>query len=211
MTQKLSRVLGLGAVALAVVAALVVLFPAAQSTSAQPLPPNRFFGKATASGQPAAGAAIAALVGGTNCGSATADGSGNYRLDVLSSGERPGCGTDGATVTFTVAGQRASQTGTWKQGEFTPLDLSGAPAATATATTPPATATATTPPAATATAPVATATAAPPVATATAVTPVLPRTGTAGGDSGMSWLMLAIAGLVVLGAGSVLAVRRSRS
>jgi hypothetical protein len=206
MTQKLSRVLGLGAVALAVVAALVVLFPAAQTTSAQPLPPNRFFGRATASGQPAAGAAIAALVGGTNCGSATADGSGNYRLDVLSSGERPGCGTDGATVTFTVAGQRASQTGTWKQGEFTPLDLSGAAAtATATATAPVATATA---PVATATAPVATATA--PVATATAVTPVLPRTGT-GGDSGMSWLLLAVAGLVVLGAGGVLAARRARS
>jgi hypothetical protein len=210
MTKKLSRVLGLGAAAVAIVAALVVLFPAAQTTSAQPLPPNRFFGKATASGQPAAGAAIAALVGGTNCGSGTADGSGNYRLDVLSSGERPGCGTDGATVTFTVAGQRASQTGTWKQGEFTPLDLSGAAAtATATATTPPA-ATATAP-AATATRPAATATAPAPVATATAVTPVLPRTGTAGGDSGMSWLMLAIAGLVVLGAGSVLAARRMRS
>jgi len=207
MTQKLSRVLGLSAVALAIVAALVVLFPAAQITSAQPLPPNRFFGKATASGQPAAGAAIAALVGGTNCGSATADGSGNYRLDVLSSGERPGCGTDGATVAFTVAGQRASQTGTWKQGEFTPLDLSGA---AATATPPPATATAppATAPPATATAPVATATA--PVATATAVTPVLPRTGS-GGDSGMSWLMLAVAGLIVLGAGGVLAARRARS
>jgi len=208
MTKKLSRVLGLGAAAVAIVAALVVLFPAAQTTSAQPLPPNRFFGKATASGQPAAGAAIAALVGGTNCGSGTADGSGNYRLDVLSSGERPGCGTDGATVTFTVAGQRASQTGTWKQGEFTPLDLSGA-AATATATTPPATATA--PPAATATVRPPTATATAPVATATAVTPVLPRTGTAGGDSGMSWLLLAVAGLAVLGAGSVLAVRRTRS
>jgi hypothetical protein len=207
MKQLIGRALGLGGVALAIVAVLVVLLPTMQTVSAQPLPPNRFFGKATASGQPAAGAAIAALVGGTNCGSATADGSGNYRLDVLSSGERPGCGTDGATVTFTVAGQRASQTGTWKQGEFTPLDLSGA-AATATATAPAATATA---PAATATRPPATATAAPPVATATAVTPVLPRTGTAGGDSGMSWLLLAVAGLVVLGAGSVLAARRMRN
>ena len=205
MTKQLSRVLGLGAVALAVVAALVVLFPAAQTTSAQPLPPNRFFGKATASGQPAAGAAIAALVGGTNCGSATADGSGNYRLDVLSSGERPGCGTDGATVTFTVAGQRASQTGTWKQGEFTPLDLSGA---AATATAPPATATA---PPATATVRPPTATATAPVATATAVTPVLPRTGTAGGDSGLSWLLLAIVGLLIVSAGGIIAIRRSRT
>jgi hypothetical protein len=193
--------LSVSAFMLAIVAALVVLVPAAQTTSAQPLPPNRFFGRATASGQPAGGAAIAAQVGGTTCGSATADGSGNYRLDVLSSGERPGCGTDGATVTFTVAGQRAAQTGTWKQGEFTPLDLSGAAAtATATATVRPPTATATAAPP--------TATAVPPTATRT---PVLPSTGSGGGDSGMSWLLLAIAGLMVLGAGSVLAARRMRS
>ena len=202
MTQKMGRVLGVGMATLIAVAALLVFLPGAQ-TSAQPLPPNRFFGRATASGQPAGGATINALVGGTTCGSATADGSGNYRLDVLSSGERPGCGTDGATVSFTVAGQRASQTGTWKQGEFTPLDLTGAAAtATATATAAPPVATATAAP------PVATATAAPPVATAV---PVLPRTGTAGGDSGMAWLVLAIAGLAVLGGGSVLAARRMRS
>jgi hypothetical protein len=40
---------------------------------------------------------------------------------------------------------------------------------------------------------------------------VLPSTGSGGGDSGMSWLLLAIAGLMVLGAGSVLAARRMRS
>jgi hypothetical protein len=193
-----------------VLAGAVALMPG-PIASAQPLPPNRFFGKATASGQPAAGAAIVALVGGTNCGSATADGSGNYRLDVLSSGERPGCGTDGASVTFTVAGQRASQTGTWKQGEFTPLDLTGAAGtATATSTAAPPTATATTPPGATATVRPPTTTATAPVATATPVTPVLPRTGT-GGDSGIGWLALAIAGLAALGGGAILAVRRARS
>src|SRR5579884_3964565 len=155
--MKMGRLLGSGLAALAIAGALVGLLPGTQ-TSAQPLPPNRFFGRATVSGRPAGGATINALVGGTTCGSATADGSGNYRLDVLSSGERPGCGTDGATVTFTVAGQRASQTGTWKQGEFTPLDLTAAPAATATATVPAtATATATVPATATATAVVPTA------------------------------------------------------
>jgi hypothetical protein len=105
-------------------------------------------------------------------------------------------------VTFTVAGQRASQTATWKQGEFTPLDLTAAPAATATATVP---ATATAVPGTV----TATATAVVPTATATAA-PVLPRTGTGGGDSGAAWLVLALAGLAVLGGGSVLAVRRLR-
>src|SRR5687768_16052845 len=110
MTQRIGQVLALIGI---VLASGVVLLPG-PSVAAQPLPPNRFFGRATTGGQGAAGAAIAALVGGTNCGSTTADGTGNYRLDVLSSGERPGCGTDGATVAFTIAGQRASQTGTWK-------------------------------------------------------------------------------------------------
>lgn len=197
--QRWARWRLLGAV---LVAVLAVGLPAWQS-QAQPLPPNRFFGRATLDGQPAAGAAIAALIGTTTCGSTTADGAGNYRLDVLSSGERPGCGTDGATVSFTVGGVRASQTGTWRQGEFTPLDLT---AVRATPTP--------TPPAVTPTPPVVTPT--PPVVTPTpavtpTVTPRLPVTGSGGGSGSSGWLVLALAGVVVASAGSVLALRRLRS
>jgi hypothetical protein len=177
MTQLFGRGYRIGGALLAVLLLVGATLVLAARSTAQPLPPNRFFGRATLDGQPAAGAAIAALIGGTTCGSTTADGAGNYRLDVLSSGERPGCGTDGATVSFTVAGVRASQTGTWRQGEFTPLDL------TAVRATPTPTVT---------------------------VTPRLPVTGSGGGSSG-GWLVLALAGLLVAGAGSALALRRLRS
>lgn len=203
MTQKIGRVLGVSVALLAVMAAVLVLLPSGRS-EAQPLPPNRFFGTARLDGQPGAGASIVALVGTTSCGTSTADSSGNYRLDVLSSGERPSCGTDGATVNFTVSGARATQTGTWRQGEFTQLDLTAtrAPAATATVA----------PPAATV-APPTGATVAPPAATVAppAATVRLPVTGTGGGDAAGSWMLLALAGLAVVGAGSVLAVRRMRS
>ncbi len=213
MTSGVIRGLRKLSVISAVAAAFVLLLPSI-GVNAQPLPPNRFFGRVTANGQPASGATINALVGTVTCGSSTTDGSGSYRLDVLSSGERPGCGTDGATVIFMVGSERASQTATWRQGEFTSLDLNASPApATATPT---ATATATT------AAPTSTATTVAPTSTATAVrtptvaaplptTVVAPQTGTGGGENSVASLMLALTGLIVLGGASVIALRRARN
>jgi hypothetical protein len=104
------------------------------------LPPSRYYGQATLNGQSAAGATIIGFIAGTNCGTATADSSGKYRLDVFASSQKPGCGQDGRTVTFTVNGANASETAPFKGGDVTPLNLtasSTAPspvASTATAT-----------------------------------------------------------------------------
>jgi hypothetical protein len=212
MNRRFTRGLSKFSIASAVIAALVLVLPSL-SVSAQPLPPNRFFGRVTANGQAAAGATINALVGTTTCGSSTTDGSGSYRLDVLSSGERPGCGTDGATVIFNVGGQRASQTATWRQGEFTSLDLNASPApatatpaasATATSVAPTATPSVVVPGTATVTR-TATPVASPPANV------VVPQTGSGGGDTTIASAILALTGLIVLGAASVVAVRRARS
>jgi hypothetical protein len=100
--------------------------------SAQPTPPARFFGTATVNGQPAAsGTAVQATIGGKVCGSGSVSSGGSYVVDVASGTTEPGCGTNGATVSFTVGGAAASETGTWQQGAFIQLNLTAA-AATAT-------------------------------------------------------------------------------
>jgi hypothetical protein len=100
------------------------------SVSAQPpTPPNRFFGNVTLDGTPApAGANVTATIGGNICGQTTVKADSTYVLDVLSSNQTPGCGTDGASVSFTVAGNPAGSS-TWTSGNFSQLDLA--------ATTPP--------------------------------------------------------------------------
>ncbi|MBI2760346.1 MAG: hypothetical protein HYX51_02835 [Chloroflexi bacterium] len=123
-----------------------------RSASAQPTPPARFFGTVTLNGQPAPnGATVQARVGTNNCGTGTVTAAGatsNYVVDVASVSTMPGCGTDGATVTFTVSGAPAAQTGTFQTGAFISLNL----VATAATATPTATATATRTATATATA-----------------------------------------------------------
>jgi hypothetical protein len=107
-----------GVVVAAVVALISSLMVA--SVSAQPpTPPNRFFGNVTGA---AAGDSIAATVGGNVCGQTTVQGDMSYVLDVVSSGQTAGCGTEGASVSFTVAGNPAGSA-TWSSGQFTELDL----------------------------------------------------------------------------------------
>ncbi|MBI4145698.1 hypothetical protein HY493_05875 [Candidatus Woesearchaeota archaeon] len=81
-----------------------------------------FSGSVTLDGQPADNVQVVALIGTTSCGTTTAS-RGAYSVDVASASTQPGCGTDGATVTFKVGGTTAQQTGTWQQGTFTQLNL----------------------------------------------------------------------------------------
>ena len=124
-----------GVLAAAVVAVISSMLVA--SVSAQPpTPPNRFFGKATQGGAAAAaGTQVSAMVGTTVCGQTTVKADSSYVLDVVSSGQTAGCGTEGASVSFTVGGNPAG-TGTWSSGKFTSMDLAGQAAPTAAPVTP---------------------------------------------------------------------------
>ena len=71
---------------------------------------------------------IIALVGSTQCGQTMVypvqDGPAQfvYTIDVASADETPGCGTEGAAVTFEANGQPANESGIW-HSETTRLDL----------------------------------------------------------------------------------------
>ena len=107
------------AVALAASAAL-----GSHAALAQPTPPNRFFGTVTVAGQPAVqGARVEARIGNNVCGTGSVGPGGTYQVDVASASTQPGCGTDGATVSFSVDGRPATQTGTFQTGAFTQLNL----------------------------------------------------------------------------------------
>lgn len=177
------KALGIGAVVAGAALLLASFLPAVAGVSAQPpTPPNRFFGDATQDGVAApAGTNVAATIGGVTCGQTTVAADSTYVLDVVSSGQTAGCGTEGATVSFTVGGCDAG-TATWSSGQFTELDLAGVCAA------PP-------PP--------------PPAPTATPVV-VTGTGGYLGGDSGTpSWAYLAGGlSLLLTAAGGLAAYRR---
>jgi hypothetical protein len=182
------KALGIGALVAGVALLLASLVPALESASAQPAtPPNRFFGNATLDGAAApAGTNVTASIGGVNCGQTTVEADSSYVLDVVSSGQTAGCGTEGASVSFTVGGCDAG-TGTWSGGQFTQLDLAGVCA----------------PPVVPTAAPPAVATATPVVVTGTG--------GYLGGDSGTpSWAYLAGGLSLLLTAAGGLAVLRRR-
>ena len=102
----------------------------ATTVQAQAVPPARFHGTAMMNGQPApVGTVVQALVGGVVCGTGTVSADGSYRVDVTAAVSQPGCGINGAPVTFTVGGLRARETGTFQSGMFIPLNLSAATAA----------------------------------------------------------------------------------
>ncbi len=173
----------------ALVAAVVALISSMMvaSVSAQPpTPPNRFFGKVTLSGSAApAGTNVSADIGGNVCGQTTVKSDSSYVLDVVSSGQTAGCGTEGASVSFTVGGNPAG-TGTWSSGKFTSMDLAGqaAPPTAAPATPKPVTPT-------------------PKVITGTG--------GYLDGGSGTAWwvYMAAGLGLLLLGTAGVATYRRN--
>jgi hypothetical protein len=112
-------------VLVAAVVALISSLMAASVSAQPPTPPNRFFGNATLNGSAApAGTNVSATIGGNVCGQTTVKADSTYVLDVVSSGQTAGCGTEGASVSFTVAGNPAGS-GTWHSGQFTSLDLAG--------------------------------------------------------------------------------------
>jgi len=170
------KALGRGMLAAAVVTLISSLMVA--SVSAQPpTPPNRLFGNVTLDGSPApAGTQITATVGGNVCGQTTAKSDSTYVLDVVSSGQTAGCGTEGASVSFTVGGSPAGSA-SWSSGKFTSLDLAGGPAP-----------------------PTVVPTVAPPTVAPVTPTPVI-VTGTGGyldGGSGTAWWVYTAAGLALL-------------
>ena len=173
-------------VLVAAVVALISSLMVASVSAQPPTPPNRFFGNVTGA---TAGASVTATIGGVTCGQTTVKSDSTYVLDVLSSNQTPGCGTDGASVSFTVAGNSAGS-GTWTSGNFSQLDL--------TAKTPP-------PP-----------TAVPPTpmpATPTAKPTIVSGSGGYLDDgSGTAWwtYMAAGLGLLLLGTAGVAAYRRLR-
>jgi hypothetical protein len=174
-----------GVVVAAVVALLSSLLVA--SVSAQPpTPPDRFFGDVTLDGAPApAGTNVTAEIGGNVCGQTTVQADSSYVLDAVSSGQTAGCGTEGASVSFTVGGSPAG-TAAWSSGQFSELDLAGQAA----------------PP-----------TVAPPTVAPVTPTPRV-VTGTGGylDDSGTAWWLYAAAGLslLLLGTAGAAAYRRTR-
>lgn len=94
------------------------------TAAAQQFPPHRFFGSVTVNGQPAAtGTAVTALIGGTECASATISTAGSYVIDVPGVTINPNCGRSGqSSITFQVGGQEAG-TATYRDGGYQQLNL----------------------------------------------------------------------------------------
>jgi hypothetical protein len=116
---------------------------------AQPQIPSSFYGSVTIDGEAAPdGTEVRALIDGTDCSQSVPGerpairegGATVYVIHVVHQSQRPGCGLDGKTVTFTIAGRPAVQQATWKPGPQQ-LDLSAGtggivPLPTPTATVP---------------------------------------------------------------------------
>lgn len=197
----------LGAVAATAVLGIALLGGTALADS-PPAPPARFVGSVTVNGQPAAaGSAITAVIGSTTCGTTAVFMSGaeaRYAVDspALDPGATPNCGTDGATVSFTVNGAKANETGVWHSYQLNTVNLT---VTTATATT---TTTATTTPTVTSTGT--------PSGSATVVktaTPKGPATGsgvdTSNGGTAI-WLFVALGlGALAFGVGGASYARKS--
>jgi hypothetical protein len=129
---------------LALATALLMTLPlSAATTQETPMPPTTFLGTVTLDGHSVSdGTAVVALIDGKACGEAAGDtgrkgtwtaaearpeygiktGDSLYAVDVFSDSQVPGCGTNGAVVTFLIAGRPAHQTGVWKAYP-TPLNL----------------------------------------------------------------------------------------
>jgi hypothetical protein len=121
---------------------------------AQPSPPATFAGTVKVDGQRVPdGTPVLALVNGNLCGESSREpgqkgtwtvdkdvadlgmhaGDSIYIMDVASDSQTPGCGTEGATVTFLVNGQPTHEKGLWEAG-FNSLDLTVGQAPTSTST-----------------------------------------------------------------------------
>ena len=114
------------AAAVFVLAAMVVATPEANSSHASaqvPQIPATFYGSATIDGKaPPEGSEVRGIINGLDCtqpgaaGTITAEGVGAYVINVMHESQAAGCGKNGVTVSFTIAGQPAGQTANWAQG-----------------------------------------------------------------------------------------------
>jgi hypothetical protein len=94
------------------------------NSSAQGQPPNRFFGTARLNGAvPPTGTPVTAFIGSQLCGTGDVREGGRYVVDVDDDSRTPGCGINGAAVTFRIGSTPAAQTGSYSQGAFTELNL----------------------------------------------------------------------------------------
>jgi hypothetical protein len=114
-----SRALAWALIVTTVIAGTLALSRGAQADT----PPHRFSGTANLNGTAAANAAIAALINDVNCGSTTANSSGQFRIDVSSREDKAGCGLNGAIVRFTVNGSNAAEARIWEMGDFGSVNL----------------------------------------------------------------------------------------
>jgi hypothetical protein len=159
-----------------------------------PTPPSRFGGTVKVDGvTPQTGTVIEARVGTASCGTASVDQDGRYVVNVVAAAPaNQNCGTDGAAVSFYIGGKKADQTGSWKNFDFTALNL--------TYTTPP------TPTPAASASPSATV----PGGSSPVATPRPPSTGGPVSDSSSApWLLVVLgAAALAFGASGVAVARR---
>jgi hypothetical protein len=130
-------------VRLAGVLGMLLALGLVEGVFAQPVLPSIMYGSVLVDGRAVAdGTAIRALIEGKDCtqadakGTVTERGVAMYALVVMHESQSAGCGKEGVTVTFTVGGRAAEQTGRWKSGDQR-VDLSvgqAPPGATATGT-----------------------------------------------------------------------------
>jgi hypothetical protein len=111
--------LGISA-ALAVAVASALAAPSAAAAQAPPQIPATFYGTVTVGGSPAReGAEVRAYIDGKDCTQAGAPGAvvdggvTRFVISVVHETQVPGCGVEGAEVTFEVDGEPASPGATW--------------------------------------------------------------------------------------------------
>jgi len=99
------------------------LFP--REASAQPQVPATFFGSVTIDGKPPEdGTEVRGFVDGQDCtqlgpgyrGTIIDAGVGAYVINIVHESQKAGCGKEGKTVTFAIAGRPAVQTAKWQLG-----------------------------------------------------------------------------------------------
>ena len=94
------------------------------SAAAQPQLPSTVYGSASIDGKPVPdGTQVRGYIDGNDCtqpsgltGTVTDGAASGYVINVMHETQRPGCGKEGKTITFTVAGRAAEQSAEWKVG-----------------------------------------------------------------------------------------------
>lgn len=102
-----------------VLAVTVNFSPGANTTGlilALPEAGHRVSGLATIGGNPAAGTQVQALIGSTVCATTMTNDSGQFDFNVPPTTQTAGCGVNGATINFRVAGQPVATTLTFQSG-----------------------------------------------------------------------------------------------